>query len=191
MKMTKTIACSVCVLAVAATAAAQTSKTSFSTYLQNAHKTMKLNLVQSAEAMPADAYGFRPAGVATEVRTWGQFIGHLTDANNSYCAAAKGDKPGSRPSIEDKSATMSKAELVKALTDALTYCDAAYDQATDASLMQPLTIHGRNGATREATAAQYLVMDLAHNNEHYGNLVTYMRAKGIVPPSTARQRTAK
>ena len=27
-------------------------------------------------------------------------------------------------------------------------------------------------------------MLVVHGNEHYGNLVTYMRLKGIVPPSS-------
>jgi hypothetical protein len=31
-----------------------------------------------------------------------------------------------------------------------------------------------------------LIDNIAHSNEHYGNLVVYLRQNGIVPPSTAR-----
>jgi uncharacterized damage-inducible protein DinB len=34
--------------------------------------------------------------------------------------------------------------------------------------------------------AQPLIQNISHDNEHYGNLVTYFRAKGMVPPSTER-----
>jgi len=160
------------------------AKVEFSTYLKAQHRTIKTYLSKSADKMPADAYGFRPAGVAPEVRTWGQLIAHLADANNSYCALAKGDAPASRPRIEPKAPTMSKEDLSAALNAALAYCDAAYDALTDAGALEMIKVPGPNGTTREVTRAQYLVANFAHNDEHYGNLVTYMRAKGLVPPSS-------
>lgn len=42
-----------------------------------------------------------------------------------------------------------------------------------------------NGPAR-VTRAAVLANNIAHNNEHYGNLVIYMRLKGVVPPSTLR-----
>ena len=36
----------------------------------------------------------------------------------------------------------------------------------------------------KAPRAQALIMNSGHLNEHYGNLVTYMRIKGIVPPTS-------
>jgi uncharacterized damage-inducible protein DinB len=36
-----------------------------------------------------------------------------------------------------------------------------------------------------------LIYNIAHNNEHYGNIVLYMRLKGHVPPSTARVQQGK
>jgi hypothetical protein len=36
-----------------------------------------------------------------------------------------------------------------------------------------------------------LVFNTTHNEEHYGNLVVYMRLKGHVPPSTARAEAKK
>jgi uncharacterized damage-inducible protein DinB len=167
------------------------ARTELSAFLKSQHRTMKLNLSESAAKMPEDAYGFRPAGVATEVRTWGQFIGHLVDANNLYCSFATGADPAARPRIEDKSASMSKADLVKALNESLAFCDGAYDALTDGNALETVKIKGPNNTTREVTRAQYLIANLAHNNEHYGNLVTYLRAKGLVPPSTERAQAPR
>ena len=142
--------------------------------------------------MPDADYRFKPAGVPAEVREFGMFIGHLATSNNLYCALADGKPIGSRPQIgrDDKSgneaaAKMSKDELVKALADALTYCDGVYAQLTDANALETVTVQAGNTA-RQVTRVQYLIANLAHNNEHYGNIVTYLRAKGLVPPSTER-----
>jgi uncharacterized damage-inducible protein DinB len=35
-----------------------------------------------------------------------------------------------------------------------------------------------------ATVSQVLVLNAGHNEEHYGNVVTYMRMMGMVPPSS-------
>ena len=195
----KQIACTAFVLSLAVSAAAQSApapqqppaRMELSTWLKAQHRTMRLNLTESADKMPDDAYGFRPAGVATEVRTWGQFIGHLSDANNTYCALARGESPSSRPQVEKSSATMSKPDLVKALADALAYCDGVYSQLTDTNALEMIKVPGPNDTTRDVTRVQFLVANLAHNNEHYGNLVTYMRAKGLVPPSTERAQQPK
>jgi uncharacterized damage-inducible protein DinB len=47
-------------------------------------------------------------------------------------------------------------------------------------------VPGPNNTTRQIARAQMLIANFAHNNEHYGNLVTYLRAKGLVPPSSER-----
>lgn len=196
-----TMVCTCAALAIAGAAAAQTgpapqqppAKVEFSTWIQNQHRAMKMNLLQAAEKMSDADYTFRPAGAAAEVRTYAMLIGHLANANNQYCALARGDNVKTRPMIgtnensgNEKAATMSKADLVKALNDALAYCDAGYDQLTDANAMEMIKAPGGNNTTREVTRAQFLVANLAHNNEHYGNIVTYLRAKGLVPPSTER-----
>jgi uncharacterized damage-inducible protein DinB len=42
------------------------------------------------------------------------------------------------------------------------------------------------GVNAQASRGSVLVFNTAHNNEHYGNIIVYLRLKGIVPPSTAR-----
>lgn len=152
------------------------------THLKNQHATIKRNLVGAAEKMAEADYGFKPAGVAAEVRTYGQFLVHLINANNSFCARAQGAAP--KQGMDEKG-TYTKADLVKALNDALAYCDTAHAAMTGANAGEMLTVQGRAGVSQIARANP-LISNLGHNWEHYGNLVTYLRAKGIVPPSSDR-----
>lgn len=74
--------------------------------------------------------------------------------------------------------------LVKALTDSFAYCDDVYASTTDANFAERITlVHGA-----DASLGSVLVFNTTHNNEHYGNVVVYMRLKGHVPPSTARSQ---
>ena len=137
---------------------------------------LKLNLVQSADKMPEADFGFQPT---KEVRTFGQMIAHVANSSFSYCARGKGED---NPNKEDFEKTkISKADLVKALNDAVAYCDGVYGGMTDAAAME-LVKAGQNLVPK----ARYLITNISHDNEHYGNLVTYLRLKGLVPPSTER-----
>lgn len=155
-----------------------------STYLKNAETNIQANISKSADKFAEADYGFRPAGIQPEVRTFGQFLAHIAEANYSYCSRAKGEANPNKVQIE-KTIT-AKADLVKALSESFAYCDAVYGSLTDAKLTETITVPGPNNTTRQIARAQPLIVNLAHNNEHYGNLVTYMRAKNIVPPSSER-----
>jgi uncharacterized damage-inducible protein DinB len=137
---------------------------------------LKLNLVQSAEKMPEADYGFQPT---KEVRTFGQMIAHVANSSFSYCARGKGEDNPNKEDFEKTKTT--KADLVKALNDAAAYCDGVYGGMTDAAAME-LVKAGQNLVPK----ARYLITNISHDNEHYGNLVTYLRLKGLVPPSTER-----
>ena len=148
------------------------------------HQNIRRNLAAAAEKMSDADYGFRPQGVPPEVRTFGQMVAHLVAANYSYCALAKSETPP-KHSANDKE-TQPKADLVKMLNEALAYCDAVYDAQTSTSINEMLKRPGPNNTTLERARGNALISNLSHNNEHYGNLVTYMRAKGIVPPSSEK-----
>ena len=70
-----------------------------------------------------------------------------------------------------------------ALKDAFAYCNKAYDAMTDATAAQPLSLFGK-----EAPRLGVLSVNTMHSVEHYGNLVTYMRLKNIVPPTSEQQK---
>lgn len=154
-----------------------------SNFLKMGFTANKTYIVKSAEKMAEPDLSFKPVGTAAEVRTFGQILGHVANSNYAFCSRAKGEP---NPNKQDFEKTTAKADLVKALNDAFAYCEAVYGSMTDAKIMQAMTAPGPNNTTRQIIAAQPLIFNIAHNNEHYGNLVTYMRAKGIVPPSSER-----
>ena len=129
--------------------------------------------------MPAEEYAFKPT---PQVRSFGELIGHVASANYFFCSQAKGEKS---PATGNYETTSSKADLVKALNGSPAYCDDAYTATTDSNFQQLVKVAGPGGGGREAGRGA-LTFNTAHNNEHYGNIVVYMRLKGHVPPSTAR-----
>jgi uncharacterized damage-inducible protein DinB len=160
---------------------ASASSTDLATSIQRQYKNVRGFVAAAAEKMSETDYGFRPQGVAPEVRTFGQLIAHIANVNGGACARAKGEQP--KPPTNEKTVT-DKASLVKALNDALTACDAVYASLTDASLVEKIKVQGRGGAQNEVARGAGLITNISHTNEHYGNIVTYMRAKGLVPPSS-------
>jgi uncharacterized damage-inducible protein DinB len=173
-------------------AAAQTSDSSFgdlasmsiAAVTKGMHATIRRNLAEAAEAMPAADYGFKPT---PEVRSFGQLIGHVANANFFFCSQASGEKS---PATTDYEKATDKAVLVKALNDSLAFCDAAYTGTTDANFNQPIKTPAQSGP-RDATRGGVLIFNTAHNNEHYGNIIVYLRLKGRVPPSTGRTQPAR
>ena len=160
----------------------QTSpKDPMATWLHNAFNTNRKNIEKSAEKVSEDLYGLRP-GPQEEVRTFGQILGHLANFNYMWCSQAKGEKNPGQGSDFEKLA--SKAALLRALSDAFTYCDTAYAALTDASGLEVIAVTQENGRKAQVPRMSLLVLNYGHNNDHYGNLVTYMRIKSIVPASS-------
>jgi uncharacterized damage-inducible protein DinB len=147
--------------------------------IRQAWNDAKGNLQQSAELMPEPDYSFKPT---ESVRTFGQILAHVAGANYEFCAAAKGEKsPFSEDHFEKNAKT--KAEIVKAVTDSIAYCDIAFKALTDRTAADSVTMPFGMSARSRAAA---LIGNTGHVQEHYGNLVTYFRIKGMVPPSSRR-----
>jgi uncharacterized damage-inducible protein DinB len=138
----------------------------------------KNNLVKAAEKMPEESYAFKPTD---QVRSFGELIGHVANANYMFCSAAQGEPSPNKVNIE-KSKT-SKRELVQAVKDAFAYCDKVYDGMTDATAAQKVKF-----MRSEMPKLGVLTFNNMHDYEHYGNIVTYMRLKNIVPPSSERSQ---
>jgi uncharacterized damage-inducible protein DinB len=152
-----------------------------STWLRNAYTGNRNTIVRSAEKMPEENYGMRP-GTQQEVRTFGQQVGHIANYNFLWCSQAKGEKnPNAGNNLEKLS---SKAEFLKALNDAFAYCDGVYTSLTDASGTEMIDITQESGRQTRNLRMALLILNFAHNNEIYGNMVTYMRMKDIVPASS-------
>jgi uncharacterized damage-inducible protein DinB len=181
------VVCAV-VLATAGPARAQTSdagfadalSTSMASVVKSMHASIRRNIAEAAEKMPASDYGFKPT---PQIRSFGELIGHVVNTNRLFCGQAAG-KPFSLTTNYERVAD--KAALVVALNEALAGCDAVVADTTDANVGQVIKIGTPRGGGGEATRGSMLIFNTTHNNEHYGNLVVYLRLKGIVPPSTAR-----
>ena len=130
-------------------------------------------LIAAAEKMPEENYSFKPT---PEVRSFGQLVGHLADANYFFCATASGE---TKPASNAEKSKTTKADLVAALNDAVVYCNKTYAGMTDAKGSQMTKMMGYDMARLAVLAGNF-----AHCYEHYGNMATYMRIRGIVPPSS-------
>ena len=137
----------------------------------------KKNMKDSAVDVPEALYSYSP--VPTVVRTFGQIVAHVAGANYEFCSAAKGEKSPKAENAFENLAT--KALIVKAFDESTAYCDAVFKALTDKSAGEPVDQPFGGGKGPRAAA---LLGNIGHLNEHYGNLVTYMRLKGIVPPSS-------
>ncbi len=129
-------------------------------------------LVRAAEKMPEENYAFR---ASPDVRSFGQLVGHVADANFMFGAMAAGEKPTPRDNEKTKT---SKADLVAALKESFAAADKAFGMS-DADLATATKLFGMD--TNRFGVVGLLI---GHDWEHYGNMVTYMRIKGIVPPSS-------
>ena len=153
-----------------------------SAFLRNLYNGNKNNIIRSAEKVPEDLYGLRP-GPQMEVRTFGQHLAHVAKYNFLWCSQAKGEKnPNTDPDLEKSLKT--KAEFQKALTESFAYCDPVYQSLDEQNGAQVVEIQQENGRVTRNTRMALLMLNVAHNNELYGNLVTTMRIKSIVPPSS-------
>jgi len=151
------------------------------------HATIRRDIAESAETMPDEDFGFKPT---PDVRSFAQLVGHVINANVLFCSQAKG---AAMPTTTNFERVADKAALIKGLTDALAYCDAVYESTTDADFNQAVTLSGFPGMNPKTTTTRgaVLMFNTTHNNEHYGNIVVYLRLKGKVPPSTARAQAPK
>ena len=151
-----------------------------STWLRNAYTNNRNTIVRTAEKMPEENYDMRP-GAQQEVRTFGQQVGHVANYNFLWCSEAKGEENPNTMNLE-KLAT--KAEFMKALNDAFSYCDGVYAALTDASGAQMIDITLENGRSTRNLRMGLLTLNYGHNNEIYGSMVIFLRMKNIVPPAS-------
>jgi uncharacterized damage-inducible protein DinB len=130
-------------------------------------------VVGAAQKMPEENYSFKPT---PEVRSFGQLVGHVADASYMFCSQATGE---ANPAKGIEKTKTSKADLVAALKDGVAYCNKAFDSMTDVKGSQMVKIFNV-----DISKLTLFSLNTAHTDEHYGNMVTYLRLKGIVPPTS-------
>lgn len=126
----------------------------------------------AAEQMPEADYAYRPTA---DVRSFGELIGHVAGANYTFCSTAKSEDNPSKVNFEK---VTNKAALVAAIKGAMSYCETAFAMPHGKE-HDEVNLFGTKGSRLWA-----LTFNITHNAEHYGNIVTYMRMKGMTPPSS-------
>jgi uncharacterized damage-inducible protein DinB len=184
----------VCAFALALTMAATTSEAQTTTPTAPANpitdsikaqfNIVKNYITKAAAMLEEKDYGFKPAGVVPEVRTYGQLLGHIANAQFMLCRGAAGTAAGGErgPGGVNYERLTTKAELQKALADSFAACESAFASVTDQNASEAV----RGLPIGPTTRIGALAFNVAHSFEHYGNIVTYLRAKGLVPPSSQR-----
>jgi hypothetical protein len=136
-------------------------------------------IVRTAAMVPAEKLTWQPT---PEVRSFARLFAHIVDDNNGACSAIAGvTPPATRMDTGNEkdgwaANKMTKADLEKALADSVALCNKAFAAVDQTNMME---MQGRR------TKIGLLIYNTSHINEHYGNLVTYLRLNNMVPPSSA------
>src|SRR5271154_1669749 len=139
--------------------------------LEQFYTIRKGDLLKAADRMPAEDYGFKPT---PDVRTFGQLLAHVIDAQMGFCSSVKGE-----PRKLNAASKTSKTDLVAALKESFDECDSAFDLMTPETAGKMI----KSGNTERSKLGVLLYATL-HDTEEYGYMAMYLRLKGLVPPST-------
>ena len=127
--------------------------------------------MKAANDAPDSVYAYKPT---SEVRSFGETLDHVAASQNGYCRVALGEKPvGGGAGTGAKT----RAEVIEALRQSNELCARAYGQTEEAT--------SRAAYEGDKRSRLYVLLENAmHDNEHYGNIVTYLRLNHMVPPSS-------
>jgi len=135
------------------------------------------HIVDAAEAMPADKYGFKPTPAQM---SFGDVVAHLVREGNDYlCGAASGQKAPDRGNV---TGTDPKEKLVAGLKASFEFCQTAFASMQDAQLGDSIDFFGGHKQTK-ATAALITVADWG---DHYSQMAIYLRLNGLLPPTAKK-----
>jgi uncharacterized damage-inducible protein DinB len=174
---------------VAQPALAQTSGRFFTDGVQRQFQQIQGLAMKTAEKVGEDLYSFKPT---PDVRSLGGVLGHIADGNKLLCTVASGGSMDFEKIMKDLSAVQvhekktKKAEIIAALNETKAFCESVFAKMDDTNGQEAVAWFGGQKMPK------VMILTLLNNHawEHYGNLVTYMRLKGIVPPSSERPPTA-
>ena len=143
--------------------------------VRESYQTMRLYLIASGEMMPEENYPFKLTPVS---RPFGEWIRHTAEMNYGTCAKIRNVTPPEPKSLES---AQTKEALIRELKASFAFCDPAFRGLTDANLLAEKALQDR-----KFYAVTEIVGLTNSLHEHYGNLIGYLRSKGVTPPSTVR-----
>ncbi len=135
-------------------------------------------VLATAEKLDEAMYAYRPT---VQVRTAGQLLAHIANAQFGICSTAAGEDSPAEGNYEEIATT--RDDILAAVKASFAYCDGVYAAMTEAKAKELKPFFGGD-RRREMTVSSILSFNSTHTYEHYGNLTTYMRLNGIVPPSS-------
>ena len=134
-------------------------------------------IVDVAEAMPEEKYGYKPT---PEISTFRDQLVHVAGIAQRYIDTAKGTK--SEPGQHHKA--MTKAEVIALVKQTFQTGQEMLGSLTDAQLLEQVKFPFGD---RMVTRFTFWLGPLYQVRNHHGQLVVYLRMNGIVPPTTARR----
>ena len=159
------------------------TEVTFKSVLTNAVVHTQKTLFPLALYMPANTYGFAPTdGEFKGVRTFGEQLKHVGAANYSFAAAILGEKPPADVGEEESgpASLKTKEEILKYLNDSFAYVEKAVATIDEKNVIAPIESPFGGETTRLAMTT----LIVTHCNDHYGQLVEYLRMNGLVPPAS-------
>lgn len=132
-------------------------------------------IIKSAEQMPEEYYAFKPT---PDVRSFGELIAHIAESNFQMGAIALGE---TSPMLN---VNPTKKEALEALKKSFDYCANARKNMTKEQKETSVKFMGGS-----QSAGNVLDFTVFHSLQHYGNLIVYMRLKGLVPPSSQSENS--
>jgi hypothetical protein len=159
---------------------------SFSSAIERQLIYIEKNIVSSAEAMPEDKFYFTPESLGIKsgefkgVRSFAGQVKHLATDNFAIWSPITGDPL--RTDIKDVNGPESiktKTEIIQFLKESFAMGHKAIATLTEKNAMDMLPFRG--SSLPRLDLAFYA---LTHANEHYGQMVIYLRMCGIIPPAS-------
>jgi hypothetical protein len=143
-------------------------------------------VVPAADAMPEEKYSFAPTnGEFKKVRTFAEMVKHVAAANYGMAAAILHEKPPVKLETQsDLDAIQTKADIMMFLKGSFAYLHKAFGSITEKNQTDMI-----RSPDSDKPLARLEVADRAlwHCNNHYGQMVMYLRMNGIVPPASRHE----
>jgi uncharacterized damage-inducible protein DinB len=139
-------------------------------------------VVELAEAIPAEKYGWRPG---EGVRSVGEVFTHIAGSNYFLLGFAGIKAPAGMGPEDALDKETDKAKIIAALKTSYDFTRDAIRKASDSDMDTKMKLPWTEMSTRSI-----LLLTVTHSHEHLGQAIAYARTNGVVPPWTARENAA-
>src|SRR5579864_2501853 len=167
-------------------AQASPAPATFASLVDRQVSTYEKNVVDAAEAMPAEKFDFTPASLNIpgaaykDVRTFAQLVKHTATANYRLWTNVTGEKmPENIKGTNGPDELKTKAEIIQFLKDSFAVGHRAAKTITAQNALEEIQWF-RGTAPRLFVASAAVI----HDADEYGQMIEYLRMNGIVPPAS-------